>query len=283
MEHRGKCRQRVGAWSLHLAHHVHHDGACLAHGEPYLAAAVARTQRRAQLRIGLCHSHSCHLHRSESLYSHRSVGAHGALNSLLRSTVNVNEHSVARPQTVVLRCGDVHVWLEGEHLVVEDVASEHLALAALLVEHFKRVGQHVTQLVVDGHKVLVRLVIGMASLASTLHPLRCAALRLQTFLLHLPCILLLSVAVVHAHSRGDTGAVVNGSQSLVFLHAVDGVLHAAYLVDVNTTLHQFRYNLCLRSSLLIFSCHELHNLLVGHRRLGKCPYRTQAQQECYNQ
>ena len=85
------------------------------------------------MRISLRNGHSRYLHRSEALYRYCSVGAHRALNSLLRSTIDVDKHGIARTQTVVLRCGNVHVWLECEHLVVKDVTSEHLALATLFI------------------------------------------------------------------------------------------------------------------------------------------------------
>ena len=270
VEHGREGRQRIGAGSLHLAHHVHRDRACLAQRELDLAALVAGTERRPHAGIGLRHRESAHLHRTEALDVDITVGAHRAFNLAGGSTVDVDVDGIARPEHVVLRGGDVDAGLERQVLVVEDVAAEHLLLLLLalsqnLLQQRDRVHRHqAAQLQLHLQEVVVLLIVGVLLVALALHAHVC---HLRSLLLGLR---LARTVVGLAH-----GLVLHHAQTRLVLLAFGNLLHTANLLNVNTTLHQLRHNLLLSRTCLVLLQHEAHHLVVGHRRLGRSRQRQQ--------
>ena len=244
MEDGGEGRQRVGSRHLHLAHHVHHDGTGLSHGELNLAAAVACAQGGAQMSVGLTDGHAAHVHGSEAFDGHGTVGRHGALDAFLRGTVDVDKHGVARSQTVVLWRGDIHIGFEGQVFVVEDVTSEHfllvpVALGQQLLEQGRRVGHKRVQLVLHHHPLGVRLVVGRhgpSLWVDVFHLLRGGLLSL---------VVLASFAVSHAAAVLCAGRRRQVTQASAFHVTFHQFLNAAQLLDIHTALHQFRYDLFL--------------------------------------
>ena len=158
---------------------------------------------------------------------------------------------------VVLRGGDVHFRLECEHLVVEDVASEHLLLflSPLLQQHFQHLcgvhGDDAVQLVLHADEVRVAGVVfllplhivGYAQVAVV------AAVLLQVdFLLRLLLgEIVAGLAVVGAHARVVKlrGVVLRLSQSALLHLAFIFVPHPPNLGDVDAALHELGHDLRL--------------------------------------
>ena len=148
VEDGGESRKRVGARGVHLAHDVDQDGASLTYAEAYLAVGKTRTQLCTQSGVGLVYGKAAQLHRAEALDGDVAVGRDGGVDALLRGAVNLNGYGIARPQTIVGRRGYIHVRLEAQRLVVEDVVTENFVLLLLLLlQQLLQQGQRV-----DGHQ-----------------------------------------------------------------------------------------------------------------------------------
>ena len=273
VEHSGEGRERVGARCFHLTHDVDRDGARLSERQVDAAAAVACAERAFDACLGLADAESSHIDRSEFLDDNLSVGRDGAVVSLLRSPIDIDRHGIARPEHIALWRGDVHGRLKGEVLVVEDVASEDLFLALFLffenlVEPFDGVlAGHHAQRRLHLQEVLVVLVVFVLPGGHALQSLAAVGVALlvlrHRLLPHLVACLPVvgakpAVAVVGA------GLPEPGLRHLPLILFLD----TAYLVDVDTVLHEFHHNLFLRGSLFDFALDHLGYLVVGHRRLG---------------
>ena len=56
----------------------------------------------------------------------RAIRRNLELVGLLRGTIDIDEHLVARTYDITRRGGNVHGWLKGERTLVEDITAEHL-------------------------------------------------------------------------------------------------------------------------------------------------------------
>ena len=263
VEHRGEGRQRVGSGRFHLVHHVHGDGARLSDGEFHPTALIAASQRRTQARVGLFYGHSANIHGSETIDVHVSVGTHRRFNLLGRRAVNVDIDGIARAENVVLRCRHVHRRLKSQVFLAENVASEHflllfLALGQNLLEH--RNGIHRQQSAdfrLHLQEIVVVLVVVIFPDALALHSLRRHFRRLFLGVV-------LARAVVGLRHR----LVLHHAQSGILFLALGNLLHTANLLDIDTSLHQFRHDLFFVCTRLVFLEYETNHLIVSHRRLG---------------
>ena len=293
VEDSSKSRECVGTRCLHLAHHVNNDSACLTYRQLYLRTAIACAKRRAKASVSLVNCKSANVYRAETFNSYLAFRRHGALLRLLRSAVDIHEDSIARTENVALRCSDVHVRLEREFLVVEDVASEHfllqsVALCKQLLKHLRCIGHKLEHLALIVHKLLVGLVVGVLVLAVAFC-LQAHARILRSFLRSLLAIVVAlcqfaRIAVVGTQTRLVlTRRVVRHITQSALLHlAFVLVAHAANLRDVHTTLHKLGHNLRLRLTRVVFLHDVLHHLLVGHRRLCHGSQRQEHEQKQIN-
>ena len=146
VEYSGKSRQGVGSRCHHLAHDVHRYCLCLSYGEFHTRAFVSCSYGALEFLVCLVNGQSCQFYWSIAFHHYRAVRCHHTLYGLLGCAVYVDVNRIARSQTVVLRCGNVHVWLEVELRVVENVATKHfflvlqLFLKEALVHHLLRKG-----------------------------------------------------------------------------------------------------------------------------------------------
>ena len=284
VEDSGKGRERIRTRSLHLAHHVHHDGAGLSHGQTNLAAAVAAAKCGAQTSVGLRDGQTAYLYRTEALDGNATVRRNRTLLRLLRRSIHVHEDGITRTETIVLRSGDVHVRLEGKLLIVKDIASEHLLLSGFtlgkkLLQHLRRIGHHLEHLLLIVHKLLVGFVVRMliVTVALRLHTHIRVVLRIAVCLTSVVFagVLVARLAVVGAQTcvRLCRSVVANIAKTALFQLALIFIAHAAYLRNVNATLHEVSDNLRLRLALLLRLHDVLHNLRVGHGRLCRDSHR----------
>ena len=127
MENTGKSTNRIGARHLYFAHHVHNDGARLPHSGLNLTAAETRSQRAAYLIVGRSHRHAAHSNGTIAWNGHGSFRRNHQRLGLLRSAKDVNHHFITRTDGVVGGCGNVHVGLEAQQLIIKNVAAKHLS------------------------------------------------------------------------------------------------------------------------------------------------------------
>ena len=294
VEDGSESRECVGTRCLHLAHHVNNDSACLTYRQLYLRTAIACAKRRAKASVSLINCKSANVYGPETFDSNLAFRRHGALLRLLRSAVDIHEDCIARTENVALRCSDVHVRLEREFLVVEDVASEHLAflgiaLSKQLFKHLCRIWHQLEHLTLIVHKLLVGLVVGVLVLAVAFC-LQAHARILRSLLRSLLTIVVAlcqfaRIAVVGTQTRFvliTLGVVRHITQSALLHLAFVLVAHAANLRDVHTTLHKLGHNLRLRLTRVVFLHDVLHHLLVGHRRLCHGSQRQEHEQKQIN-
>ena len=138
MEYGGKCAEGVGSGHLHFSHDVDGDGFGLAYTQAYVGACKMGGQYALDTGIGLGDGKSADIDRTEVLEIDVAIGGYRTFVRLGGRAPDVDTDGIARAKAVVGRCGDVHLRLESELLVVEDVASEDL-LAYRLFKFFLEV------------------------------------------------------------------------------------------------------------------------------------------------
>ena len=200
------------------------------------------------------------MHWSEALNGDISVGSDGGINALLRGSEDFNGHSIARTETIVGRCGNIHVGLETECLVVEDVVSEdavlfYFLLFQQLLQQGDGVNRHDTaQLGLHLKEVRVVLVLEVRAVAP--EHLAAAACSSRDALL----------AVVGAHT---VVGIVDGFIShaahtrLLYLPLILS-FDALYLLNVYAALNQLRHYLGLSATLFLLFQNKGNNLFIGH-------------------
>ena len=135
VEHGRERRQGVCAWACHLSHNIHLY--CPYLSEAHLHVCAQIDIRRCQARVYLAqfgldtvgsslHSQSVHIHGAHIRNRYISVWTHLLGDVRLTGSPHLNLQLVARPQSIVHRCGDVHARFEGQIGSAEDVTSEHL-------------------------------------------------------------------------------------------------------------------------------------------------------------
>ena len=112
VEHRGECRQGVGARLHDLAHDIDRHRPRLSERQVDAARLVARAERGAQPCLGRRHGESSHAYGAVALDHDVAVGRHGAVHRLLRRAIDVHRHLVAGAEHVVLWRGNVHQRLK---------------------------------------------------------------------------------------------------------------------------------------------------------------------------
>ena len=133
MEHGGEGRQGVGARLHYFAHHVNLDGAGIAQGQAdfkgpvgSVQSAVGLAQHTLQVFIGFAHGHAAQVDRTDFFDIDGAVGRNLLTDGVLAGSPDVDNHFVARTETVVGRGGEVDAGFESKVAGIEDVASEHL-------------------------------------------------------------------------------------------------------------------------------------------------------------
>ena len=167
----------------------------------------------------------------------------------MRGAVNVDHHGVAGAQHVVLRRGNVHVRLEAQVLVVEQVVAENLVLVAALalqdvVEHGDGVdGQQVAQL------LLHLKVIGAADRGRAAGVLGVAQAVAGLVLVGVDAA---PLAVVLAHAVLGVGHGLVGylSEAALADLALVFALDALNLLNVDTALYELGDDFRLRTAFL---------------------------------
>ena len=203
--------------------------------------------------------HAAHSHRPEAFYYYGTVGRYRALDGLLRGTIDVDEHGIAGPQTVVVGGGNVHVGLKGEFLVVEQVVTVYLLLLALQLLHKVLIhrdgvaGEPFVEFVLKLEEILVVFVPGAGNgglVRMYLHALVIArgvfdvvfqtVVVLRVLILRLLLLLAVARAVV-----ARLGVVRHGAKTFFLGQALVFLAHTSDLRDVDTTLHQLHHDLLL--------------------------------------
>ena len=228
MEHGGEGTQGIGTGGLHLTHDVDQDGTGLTHRDIELAALIAGTQRATQLVLGSGYRQTGNLDGTIALNDNRSVGGHRLGFGLLRSTKNINNDGIARTQDIVLGGSNVHVGLETEELLIENV----MTINGLATDYggflHGRSSRHSSSICTSLNGS-TSLVIGTHTVFSTLNS---------------------------GISSGGSAFLAN---LLVVLTA-----QAADLLNLDTFLHQLGDNLGLRGACLHLCLDKLDDLLVAH-------------------
>ena len=183
-----------------------------------------------------------------------AVGRHHTFYRLLRGTVDVDIDGVAGPQAVGLGGGDVHVGLEGELLVAEQVVAVDFLL--LLLHTLQQVlihrdgvgGQPGVELVYEFQVVLVLIVVGALRYLVVLdavagvvaaHVGRDVGYAVGILGIVILCLLVAGAVGARLRVGGEA------AQSFFLRHALEFLAYAPYLVDVDTALHELHHNLLL--------------------------------------
>ena len=80
-----------------------------------------------------------HMHRTIVRYCHITIGRHLEHFTLLRITIDIDDHLIARTQHVVLGGGNVHLGFKRELLVIEDITTKDLLTLLLLLTEIEGV------------------------------------------------------------------------------------------------------------------------------------------------
>ena len=162
----------------------------------------------------------------------------------MRSTIDVYDDGIARTQPIVRGRGDIHVGLETQILVVEDVVTENLGFLFLLlfqqtVEHLDGIyRQQAAHLLLHHQEVLVGLADVTVDSAS--QPLR--AVGADSFILgavSFVSLLALAVLLTQTVGRRAGSGFFDGAQPRVVVLTFVFAAYTLYLLHVHTTLHQF--------------------------------------------
>ena len=128
MENSGECRKVIGAWHIYFTHNIDHDGTCLANGDTYRRTLIHGAHLLAQQSVGLCQCETTYTNGPILVDNNNAFGIYSEMQRDLSGTKNINDNLITRTNDIVLWSCDVHIWLEGEILVVEDVVAKYLLL-----------------------------------------------------------------------------------------------------------------------------------------------------------
>ena len=135
MEDRCKGTQGVSTRGLDLAHDIDQDGTRLTDGHLDVRTLIVSAQMAAHLVLSGRDRETCHMHRTVVGHIDITIGRDRQLFASLGIAIDIDDELVTRTQHIVLRGGNVHHRLEGQVLVVEDIATEDfLALFLRTVE-----------------------------------------------------------------------------------------------------------------------------------------------------
>ena len=226
MEHSGKGTECVCARGLYLAHHVDENRAGLTYAKLKTAAGIARAQCAADLALGTSHCETGQMDRTIARHSNIAIGRYGELLALLRSTIDINKNLIASTKNIVLWGGNVHIRLETEQLVIENVATKHLEFSLAYFAIY---------MLVDVLLYLGILYVGLL-------------LNLSLSRTRLTDNHLLTAALgALAHTRLDLtySCISLGFHATLLNLLLILTAQATNLIDLDATLHQLCYNLGL--------------------------------------
>ena len=126
MEDTRKGREGIGARDCHLTHHTDRDSTCLGYSHLYTGTGVTSSQLFSYLPVGSLYCEASDLNRSKAFYCHSSIRRDLQIMGFLRGPKDIDHYIIARPQYIIRGGGDVHVRLERERTLIEDVTSEDL-------------------------------------------------------------------------------------------------------------------------------------------------------------
>ena len=162
---------------------------------------------------------------------------------LLGSTVDIDDHLVARAKHIVLRDWHIAIRLERQGTLTEDVATKYPLALNIIV------------LTLRGLNIMFYLIgflTGISiNLASSIHLGGVQFLGGRSILVLLECF---------HRSRDSTSRSPYSTCYLTFIL----IAKAANLIHIHTTLHQICHNLRLSRSRLFQTGNVVHHLLVGH-------------------
>ena len=246
MEHTGKGTEGVSTWGQHLTHHIDGDGAGLTNSHADLGTAVALTEHTADLGIGGIDRETANMDGTIACNHDGAIGGNLELLRALRGTIDIDEHLIARTYDVSGGGGDVHIGLEREFVLIENIATKHL-------------------LAIDGIVAGINIHLGTLSNNSSrrgsLHDLLIKSITSRV---------------------GTNGSVVVAQTTVLYQYigrctrrtggcsAIKGLVLRAYTLQLlhrDTTLHEACGNLTLGSAVVHLTLHILHHLSVAH--LGK--------------
>ena len=193
------------------------------------------------------------MHRTIVRYRHITIGRHLEHLTLLRITIDIDNHLIARSQDIVLRGGNVHLGLERELLVIEDITTKDL-FALLLLAEIEGVGTLI--------HVHHRRVVAVHPLRRTVHHHHL----LTSFPTLLRIVDLLQRTIVLTHTTlGITNRLV-GCLTHTRLFQLTGILltHLLDLFQRCSLLKELGCYLRLLRAFLTLLHHKLENLRLGH-------------------
>ena len=156
MEDGGEGGECIGAGGLDLTHHVDQDGAGLTDRNLDVGTLEIGADLAADATMGCLDGKTADMDGTEVGDGDIAIGADRQGMRLLRGAVDIDDELVARTEDIVLRRGDVHLGLEGERLVVEDVTAED-ALAhrrRLPFDEFRGIGTLMGDYLIIGHFII---------------------------------------------------------------------------------------------------------------------------------
>ena len=139
IEHRRKGRKGIRTGNGYLTHHIHLNSTGLTNRHTDRGTLITLPQLLTQLRIGLGHCQSANMNRAIAFHHNHTIGRHLQLLRLLRTTIDIEVHLIARPHHITLRRRDVHRWLEREILLVEDITTKHTFAINLIVHGIRNI------------------------------------------------------------------------------------------------------------------------------------------------
>ena len=194
------------------------------------------------------------MHRTIVRYCHITIGRHLEHFTLLRITIDIDDHLIARTQHVVLGGGNVHLGFKRELLVIEDITTKDLLTLLLLLTEIEGVGTLI--------QVHHRRVIAVHPLRGTIHH----HLLLTGFPTLLRIVNLLQRTIVLTHTTlGITNGLI-GCLTHARLLQLTGILltHLLDLLKRGALLKELRGYLRLLRAFLTLLHHKLENLRLGH-------------------
>ena len=290
MEYGSEGWEGIGARNLNLAHHVYHDGFGLSYGELDAARTVSAAHGIAQAGISLSYGQAWNADRSITLDGYFAIWRNGALNGFLWGTVDINDDSIARTQTIVLWGSDVHIWLETEILVIKDVTAEYLVsldaeFSLHLFNHGSCIWNQCIHLLAEVSIVRIILIIRWIVAVVLLALDAIVAIGWSLLLIVLVLVIFSLLTIVGPHSLVACVSCSGCAVELVLLrHFLILIAYTSNLGDVYALLHQFGNNLWIGCATLMFFHHKAHDLIIGHvwTLCEKRPWRQDERQYKYD-
>ena len=233
----------ISTRGTNLAHHIDHDGTVIMNRNPHIGTLITGTQGAAQLGLGTCHRQATQRDGAIARHRYSPLRRNGMDAGLLGSTVDIDDHLVARAKHIVLRDWHIAIRLERQSALPKDVATKDpLALNIIVLA--------LRSLDIVFHLIGLFAGIGI-DLARSAYLGGIQLLRSRSILVLLKCF----------HRSRDSSS--RSSYSTCYLTFIL-IAKAANLIHIHATLHQICHNLRLSRSRLSLTSNVVHHLLVGH-------------------